>query len=174
MVATTFIPVEEYLTSMYHPDMDYVDGRLEERNMGEREHGELQGRIYILLKRTRKLFPFIETRMRVSATRYRIPDICAYTKKPDESVFTQPPLLCVEILSPEDRLSRIRQVAADYIAMGVQVVWILDPLEKRSYIVDADGFQETFGPLTISWPSQALRDSVVLTREEIFSDSDLF
>ena len=138
--------------------------------MGEREHGELQGRVFILLKRTRKLFPFIETRMQVSKTKFRVPDICAYSQQPNESVFTQPPLLCIEILSPDDRMSRIRQVVADYIAMGVQLVWILDPLEKRTYVADPEGFRETFGPLKIEWPS----DSVLLTREEVFSGDDSF
>ena len=32
-MATTavFIPVEEYLSTVYEPDMDYVDGELQER-----------------------------------------------------------------------------------------------------------------------------------------------
>ena len=32
------VSVEEYLHSVYEPDLDYVDGRLEERNMGEFDH----------------------------------------------------------------------------------------------------------------------------------------
>ena len=36
MFAGTLITVEEYLGSVYRPDCDYVDGRLEERNVGER------------------------------------------------------------------------------------------------------------------------------------------
>ncbi len=36
------VGVEEYLTSSYRPDMDYVDGHLEVRNLGEYEHGQLQ------------------------------------------------------------------------------------------------------------------------------------
>ena len=36
------VPVEltmdEYLHTMYHPDCDFVDGHLEERNLGEFEH----------------------------------------------------------------------------------------------------------------------------------------
>ena len=27
----TFVSVEEYLSTMYHPDCDYVDGHIEER-----------------------------------------------------------------------------------------------------------------------------------------------
>lgn len=40
----TPISVGEYLSRTYHPDMDYVDGQLDERNVGEEEHGKLQAR----------------------------------------------------------------------------------------------------------------------------------
>jgi Uma2 family endonuclease len=167
------IPVEEYLKSAYHPDMDYVEGTLEERNVGEKQHGNLQGRIFILLKKTRKLFVVLETRVQVSDGKYRVPDICAYEKEPDESVFTRPPLLCVEILSPEDRMTRVRRVVADYIGMGVQTVWVVDPIEKRTYVADPDGgFHETFEDLQIGL--QGLASTLTLTREEIFSADDSF
>ena len=38
----TLIAVREYLATPYHPDVDCVDGVIEGRNVGEREHGELQ------------------------------------------------------------------------------------------------------------------------------------
>src|SRR5438132_1219812 len=110
------IPITEYLTSTYHPDVDYVDDHIEERNVGEKEHGKLQFRVAILLERQRTLIPFLATRLMISPTRYRVPDVCAYEREPDESIFTQPPALCIEVLSPEDRLSRIIEVAQDYLA----------------------------------------------------------
>ena len=39
---TIIVPVEEYLRTSYDPDMDYVDGVLVERHVGERGHGRLQ------------------------------------------------------------------------------------------------------------------------------------
>src|SRR6185295_19323690 len=42
MDATTLISVEEYLSSVYDPDMDYVDGELEDRSVGEKDHAKLQ------------------------------------------------------------------------------------------------------------------------------------
>ncbi|MBB5064712.1 hypothetical protein [Granulicella mallensis] len=36
------VPVEVYLTSMYDPDCDYVDGELLERNVGETPHASAQ------------------------------------------------------------------------------------------------------------------------------------
>jgi hypothetical protein len=37
-----FVSIEEYLLSDPQPDMDYIDGVLEERNLGEADHGDLQ------------------------------------------------------------------------------------------------------------------------------------
>jgi hypothetical protein len=34
--------VEEYLHIVFHPDCDFVDGRIEVRNVGELEHGKVQ------------------------------------------------------------------------------------------------------------------------------------
>jgi Uma2 family endonuclease len=162
------VPVEEYLSTAYHPDVDYVGGNLEERNVGEKEHGKLQFRITLLLKRLRKVVPFIETRLRISADHYRVPDVCAYDQEPDESVFTKPPVLCIEILSPEDRMSRIMKVVQDYLSMGVPTVWVLDPLGKRAYIADAAaGFREVTGRIATA------DQRVVLTLEEIFSAEEL-
>jgi hypothetical protein len=36
------VSVEEYLNIMYHPDCEYIDGRIEERNWGQYDHGTIQ------------------------------------------------------------------------------------------------------------------------------------
>jgi Uma2 family endonuclease len=42
-------------------------------------------------------------------------------------VLTDPPLLVIEILSPDDSYSDTQERAQDYRAMGVETVWIIDP-----------------------------------------------
>ena len=42
METRTLVSVEEYLTTVYRPDCDYVDGEVQERNIGELDHGWLQ------------------------------------------------------------------------------------------------------------------------------------
>jgi Uma2 family endonuclease len=164
----TLVSVEEYRSNIYHPDVDYVDGHLEERNVGEKEHGKLQLRIAVLLRRFGKVKAFIETRLQISPTRYRIPDVCAYDKEPDESVFTHPPLLCVEVLSPEELMTRVMEVMHDYLSIGVPTVWVLDPVQKHAYFVDTAGLR----PVTDEIATADGR--VRLTLDEIFSDNDLF
>jgi hypothetical protein len=57
--------IAEYLASAYHPDVDFVDGELEVRNWGEKDHAKLQLRVARLLD-TGNWFVTIETRMRIS------------------------------------------------------------------------------------------------------------
>ena len=41
MKTTAFVPVEQYLRTFYKPDCDYVDGEVQERAGGERDHSEV-------------------------------------------------------------------------------------------------------------------------------------
>ena len=106
------ISVEEYLATSYRPDCDYVDGRIEERNLGEFDHGSLQTAIAIYFGTRQKqlgITVVVEQRVQVSPTRFRIPDVCVVLGKTNEQIFRTPPFLCIEVLSPEDRLSRVRR-----------------------------------------------------------------
>jgi Uma2 family endonuclease len=79
-------------------------------------------------------------RTRVSRTRVRIPDICLIRgDAPREQVTITPPLLCIEILSPEDRLSRTTKVLDDFAAMGVPNLWIIDLYQRIGYIYTSPG-----------------------------------
>jgi Uma2 family endonuclease len=138
MAVASAITVEQYLKTSYHPDCDYVDGEVLERNFGEFEHGGTQGEIiaYLRLKYPRLRWRVLpETRVQTSATRFRVPDICVLAEDaPRERIIQTPPALCIEILSPEDRLNRTMQRLDDYFRMGVPVCWVVDPLDRRGWI----------------------------------------
>ena len=146
MESRTLISVEQYLRTSYSPDCDYVDGQVLERNLGERDHSSAQKALILYLGNREaqwgiQVFP--EQRVQVSPTRFRIPDVCVVLGKPSEQVFTAPPFVCIEVLSPEDRMSRVRERVDDYLAMGVPHVWVLDPASKSAYaITSADGWRE--------------------------------
>jgi Uma2 family endonuclease len=42
-------------------------------------------------------------------------------------ILLDPPLLVIEILSPDDTYSDLQERCQDYRAMGVETVWIIDP-----------------------------------------------
>jgi Uma2 family endonuclease len=70
----------------------------------------------------------VALRIRVSPTRVRVPDICVISRDHEiEQVPTKPPLICIEVLSPEDRWPRVEKRIADFLAMGVERVWVFDP-----------------------------------------------
>ena len=146
MSARTLISVEDYLATAYEPDCDYVDGHIEERNKGEVTHARLQARItaYLLTHYEAKgLVVMTEVRVQVRPGRFRVPDICLTVGEPGEEVLTRPPFVCIEILSPEDRMSRIEVRINDYLAMGVPYVWVLDPETKQAFTATAaDGLQQ--------------------------------
>ncbi len=81
-----------------------------------------------------------EQRIRVAPTRVRIADLAILrADAPREKVTATPPLLCVEILSPKDRFSRVQVRLEDYLAMGVATSWLIDPIRRSAYIFDANG-----------------------------------
>jgi Uma2 family endonuclease len=51
--------------------------------------------------------------------------VLAAGRQPD--ILTDPPLLVIEILSPDDSYSDTQERTQDYRAMGVETVWIVDP-----------------------------------------------
>jgi Uma2 family endonuclease len=141
------VSVEEYLTTSYEPDCDYVDGELVERNVGEFDHSELQFQITTYLRRRYLKLGFIaviEQRVQVGPTRFRIPDVCvARFEKPMPQIFHTPPLIVIEILSPEDRVGKMRKRLDDYLNFSVPNVWVIDPEERRAFIQRQGGSTES-------------------------------
>jgi len=146
MAATTLVPVTEYLSTSYEPDCDYVDGVIEDRNVGEKDHSKLHTELTTWLHVRRAQFGirvFVEQRIQVSPTRFRVPDICVYRgSEPPEQVFTTPPFLCIEILSPDDRMSRMLEKIEDYLKFGVGFVWLIDPRTQRAEIHTNEGSEK--------------------------------
>src|SRR5579864_3776552 len=124
MSSRTPVSVEEYLHTSYDPDCDYVDGAIVERNLGELDHSDLQSEIVAYFrsrKRTSGLYAFAEQRVQVSSRRFRVPDICIVAgSKPTEQILTNPPIICIEILSKDDRISAMQERISDYLKFGVR------------------------------------------------------
>ena len=148
MATTVSIPVHEYLTTTYRPDCDYIDGELRERHLGTRPHAALQGILYAILHANRRLWKVIalpEQRVQVSATRFRVPDVCVLASSdPAEAVVRKAPMICFEVLSPEDNLPDMQERAEDYEAMGVGRLWVLDPIKHKVWIASSNGLQKVY------------------------------
>jgi Uma2 family endonuclease len=141
--APALLSIEDYLRTSYHPDADYIDGEVEERNLGEYEHARLQyvlGAMFALHEREWNIRGLTEQRILINSSRVRICDLCFISRDAvRERVLRDPPLLCIEILSPEDRLSRARSVLQDYFSIGVPNIWLLDPIRQAAHTYDSTG-----------------------------------
>lgn len=130
MASATLISVAEYLNTSYRPDREYIDGEVRERNVGKWHHARVQYLLAAWFGRHESEWNVIgstEQRMQVSQSRIRIPDVVVLRSHEPPDVLVEPPLLVIEILSPDDTYSDTEERARDYWAMGVETVWIVDP-----------------------------------------------
>jgi Uma2 family endonuclease len=137
MATTLQSPLQAYLHSDYEPDAEYVDGKIEERPMGELDHSTWQKalmRFFLNHESDWNLRVYPELRVQVAETRYRVPDIAILdAAAPREQIVRHPPLAVFEILSPEDAMKRILVKLADYERMGIRHIWLIDPETSASY-----------------------------------------
>lgn len=139
MAVQAGIPVEEYLRTSYEHDREYVRGEVVERGMPTYQHGKTQAAfaaIFWPLRRTADLFVSTEQRNRVDGDLIRIPDVAVYRPEPTEPVPTHPPLVAIEILSPDDRHSTLIEKCEEYLRWGVRHVWVADPVRRRFQVFD--------------------------------------
>lgn len=131
MTTTARVPVEVYLrSSEYEPDAEYVDGEIEERPAGTYDHADWQQAIqnWFIRHKEWKIRSFPAVRVQVSPTRFRVPDVTVLDRaQPVEQIVTHAPLAVFEVLSPEDTVKRLIRKLADYAAMGIPQIWVVDP-----------------------------------------------
>ena len=145
MGTSTAVPVEEYLRNTYDPDMEYVDGQLVDRHVGEYFHSRQQALIAFALgarERVRRFRVFIEPRVRVSdQPRYRIPDICVKAPPYATTPILERPDLAIEVISPDDEVGEMLTKVGDYLASGIPHIWLVDPYKRTVVEVDRDGIR---------------------------------
>lgn len=116
--------MQQYLESSYRPDCEYIDGELLERNVGEWDHSRLQMLLSRYLSNREKqwgILVVVEQRVQVKRTRFRVPDVSVLVgPAPADPILVEPPFLCIEILSPSDRVEEMQDRIDDYLAFGVQ------------------------------------------------------
>jgi Uma2 family endonuclease len=147
MATTTQIALSEYLQTTYHPDREYVDGELQERNVGKTDHARVQALLAAWFGSHEPEWQIAVTtgqRVRIAAGRVRIPDVTLVRPGAlNEDVLSAPPLCVIEILSPDDTYSRTWEKAKDYRKMGIENIWLIDPATRSGQASTPDGWRET-------------------------------
>ncbi len=171
MATAARVSVSEYLNTSYRPDQEMLEGQLVERNVGEYDHSNLQGALVAWLRQRQRewnIRVLPEQRLQVSATRFRVPDVCVVSREQAlEPVFTRPPLLCIEVLSKDDTLRSMQDRVDDYLAFGVQNIWVLDPVKRRAYVCMHGDFREPESEIL-----EIALSPIRIPLKDLFSDLD--
>src|SRR5690348_8795584 len=86
MAVAELISAEQYLHSSFEHDAEFVEGRLIQRPMPTWEHASMQGFLVEELRvigRRLGFFAVPEQRVQIRADRFRVPDVCVVTDKPE-------------------------------------------------------------------------------------------
>jgi len=146
MATTHLVSVEEYLHTSFEHDAEYVEGRIVYRSVPKKPHSKMQSfldrKLYEIGQRLGyKVWPEQRIRTKAKPARYRVPDLCVTLGEPDEDVFTEPPYLCIEILSPDDVAAEVSAKVDEYLTLGVPYVWVVDPVSLGGEVHTRDGIE---------------------------------
>lgn len=131
MSSTTLISLDEYLRTSYKPACEYIDGVLRQKPMPTKLHAWIEFMLVTLLRR-QGVDALAEVTVRLTQTKFLIPDVIADARIA-EPYPTEPVSLCVEILSPEDRLSAAFAKCEEYHSWGVPFCWVIDPAKQTGW-----------------------------------------
>ena len=101
--------------------------------------------------------------------RFRVPDIMVMRRDaPKEQIITHAPLIAIEILSPEDRYGRMEDKINEYLSMGIENVWVVDPKTQVGFSCTSGGPQ--------GWAKAEVltvkNSPITLGLRELFADLD--
>ena len=138
MAVQTLVSEQEYLAMHFEHDAEWVDGEVIERSFPMRDHARAQVELVLVTPSHyggKSLYRYTELRVRIG-THYRVIDFCIYKDRPSAQCPTVPPFLAVEILSPDDAMSKVVSKFAEYAAWGVAQIWLADPMSRQFYRYD--------------------------------------
>jgi Uma2 family endonuclease len=137
MAAAPHISLEQYLQTPFEPDAEYVRGEVQERSIGEYEHNTVQRAILLWFHLRDKAWQtrtIQEQRTRLTSGNVRLPDVSVWKRDvPAQPVFDQPQVIAVEVLSPEDRQSRVQEKIEDYREFEVPNIWVVYPIKRLGW-----------------------------------------
>lgn len=158
------ISLEAYLNTSYDPDLEYVDGVLVERTIGEWRHSLVQSNLIVAFGRKYPpIYALPAVRSETKTTRYRLPDICVLFALPATKYLHDPAFLVIEVVSEDDRISPMMEKLEEYDTKGVPNIWVIDPRLQTISVYSAGVLQEIRGDV-IATTDRRLE----LTRDEIF------
>src|SRR5947199_2820534 len=156
---------------LFHsPDLgpcELVNGRVVPTMPTGDEHGDVEAELLMRLRvygketgRGRAVGGEVGIYIRRDPDTVRAADVVFISKERDlrlraKGYFEIAPEIVVEVLSVDDRMSRVREKLLDYFSAGVRVVWVVDPTLRRVLV------HRSLTEVTV------LDDRQILTEEEL-------
>jgi Uma2 family endonuclease len=143
ITSTPLVSVEEYIARFVDggekPMCEYEDGVLIPKSMPTKQHSQVQANLTTLIRNgygeTLNPLPELTTRMREA--QFYVPDLSIEDlAKPIQGRYpgkNDPVLLCVEIMSPPDRVGKLFGKCEEYHKWGVPYCWVIDPERKIAW-----------------------------------------
>ncbi len=137
------VSVEEYIGRFVDgsekPTCEYVDGELFRKSVGTKKHSKTQQNVqyYIRRKYGEAFDPLPELTTRLRKKKFYVPDVAIEDRAhpihgrypgPEYPVF-----LCVEVMSPPDRIGKVFSKCEEYHKWGVRYCWVIDPERKVAW-----------------------------------------
>ena len=146
----TLLSLEEYLSTSFHPDKEFIRGELKEKPVVAPVHGTTQSLLSLwfgLHDEEWHIHCMVEARTQVTRDEVRLPDVAitvdgALPKK----VLLEPPLIAIEVLSASDTFVELEARAMDYAAMGTLNIWLIDPETSSAWVFAQGSWQKATGP----------------------------
>ncbi len=133
---STGLSVDEYLDRSFDPECELLGGETRPKPLGTVTHSKMEQRLTRLLEQF-----YGERRVQfglsvIVGEDIVIPDVLVLASdRPamHRDVLNEPPLLCVEILSPSQRPGEMLAKCERYREFGVPFCWVLDPVGRRAW-----------------------------------------
>ncbi|MGC2656822.1 MAG: Uma2 family endonuclease [Bryobacteraceae bacterium] len=131
------ISLEEYLEQTYEPEREFISGELVPKPVGTLDHSHTAKIIELLLDEfARRGLGRAERELSIrKGDDVRIPDIVFFDVNAsiERGILIDPPMLCVEILSPSQYPSQLFAKCEAYHAWGVSYCWVVDPVKRCAW-----------------------------------------
>ncbi|GAB3498017.1 Uma2 family endonuclease [Nocardiopsis coralliicola] len=122
---------------------ELADGRLDVSPSPKPRHGRAEQRLSWVLESScpdgAEILPGTGVVMNTARTRYRIPDLAVFSPAglPEDNEYSAtPPVLAIEVVSPESVFRDNHTKRREYAAFGIASYWIITPSAEKTCILE--------------------------------------
>jgi len=155
------------------PYYELLDGAAVQKPLPTRLHSILQFVLAIMLKELGfKSRP--ELTLAIDDTWEPTPDVCGILGPEEDPYPTHAIAVAIEVLSPDDRFTRVLQKCRKYAEWGIHDILVYDPTEREVWYWDpaSGGLMESRGSYNFrSQPVQILHDEIFRRMDDELRDS---